>query len=74
MKTLDPVFQNAITQKVTTIAWCWLIERLDGVKLGFTSFDLPLPIDGVIPNPHLKTPFSLLLIKSFCPLSCLIFK
>nr|MDJ0682787.1 hypothetical protein [Xenococcaceae cyanobacterium MO_167.B52] len=28
----------------------------------------------VIPNPHLKTPFSLFLIKSFCPLFCLIFK
>ena len=51
MKTLEPIFQNAIAQKVTTIAWCWLIERLDGVKLGFTSFDLPLPIDGVSYEP-----------------------
>ena len=51
MRTLDPTFQNAIAQKVTTIAWCWLIERMDGVKLGFTSFDLPLPIDGVSYQP-----------------------
>ena len=51
MKTLDPTFQNTITQKVTTIAWCWLIERLDGVKLGFTSFDLPLPIGGISYEP-----------------------
>ena len=28
----------------------------------------------IITNPHLKTPFSLFLIKSFCHLSGLIFK
>ena len=48
MKTLDSTFQNALTNKTTTLAWCWLIQRQDGVNLGFTSFDLPLFIDGVI--------------------------
>ena len=30
-----------------TIAWCWLITRIDGVQLGFTSLDYPFQIDGV---------------------------
>ncbi|MEM9275089.1 MAG: DUF2163 domain-containing protein [Cyanobacteria bacterium P01_F01_bin.143] len=51
MKTLDPTFQNQIAQPTSTITWCWLIERIDGVKLGFTSFDLSLTIDGVTYEP-----------------------
>ncbi|MGK7895418.1 MAG: DUF2163 domain-containing protein [Xenococcus sp. (in: cyanobacteria)] len=51
MKTLDPTFQEAIALSTTTITWCWLIERVDGVKLGFTSFDLPLTIDGIVYEP-----------------------
>ncbi|MGK7895278.1 MAG: DUF2163 domain-containing protein, partial [Xenococcus sp. (in: cyanobacteria)] len=51
MKILDPAFQEAISLPITTITWCWLIERLDGVKLGFTSFDLPLTIDGIVYEP-----------------------
>ena len=47
MKTLEPIFQNKIAQPTATITWCWLIERIDGVKLGFTSFDLSFNINGV---------------------------
>ena len=47
MKTLDSNFQTALTSETTTLAWCWLIQRQDGTTLGFTSFDLPLSIDGV---------------------------
>lgn len=47
MKTLNSNFQTALTQETTTLAWCWLIQRIDGINLGFTSFDLPLAIDGV---------------------------
>ena len=47
MKTLDSNFQTALTSETTTLAWCWLIQRQDGINLGFTSFDLPLSIDGV---------------------------
>lgn len=51
MKTLDPTFQNTIAQPTATITWCWLIERVDGVKLGFTSFDLAFKIDGIEYEP-----------------------
>ncbi|MGK7896561.1 MAG: DUF2163 domain-containing protein [Xenococcus sp. (in: cyanobacteria)] len=51
MKTIDPTFQNTIALPITTITWCWLIERVDGIKLGFTSFDLPLTIDGIVYEP-----------------------
>ena len=52
MKNLDAAFQNALSQEVTTVAWCWLIERQDGVQLGFTSFDLPLIIGENIYQPQ----------------------
>ena len=51
MKTLDPTFQNQIAQPSSTITWCWLIDRIDGVKLGFTSFDLSFTINGVTYEP-----------------------
>lgn len=47
MKILDPTFQANLARSVTSIAWCWLIERLDGLSYGFTSFDLMLRIDGL---------------------------
>ena len=33
---------------LTTIAFCWRIERRDGVALGFTTHDRDLPIDGLV--------------------------
>ncbi|MGK7917525.1 MAG: DUF2163 domain-containing protein [Prochloraceae cyanobacterium] len=51
MKTLDLTFQNTIALPTATITWCWLIERIDGLKLGFTSFDLSFTIDGVTYEP-----------------------
>lgn len=51
MKVLDPSFQAALNSESSIIAWCWLITRQDGLKLGFTSFDLMLPIDGVPYEP-----------------------
>lgn len=32
---------------LTTLAWCWLITRLDGDVFGFTSHDKDLVIEGV---------------------------
>jgi uncharacterized phage protein (TIGR02218 family) len=52
MKSLDPFFQQALSAESTTIAWCWLIDRTDGVKLGFTSFDLQFTIDSVMYDPQ----------------------
>lgn len=31
----------------TSVATCWRIEREDGVVMGFTDHDAPLPIDGL---------------------------
>ena len=47
MQILDSIFDAALAQETLTLAWCWLITRNDGVKLGFTSFDVPFVIDGV---------------------------
>ena len=33
---------------LTTIAFCWRIERRDGIALGFTTHDRDLAIDGLV--------------------------
>lgn len=52
MKNLDPTFKKSITNSSTTLCWCWLITRTDGVMLGFTSLDLLFVIDGVSYAPY----------------------
>lgn len=37
-----------LTQDLTTIAFCWRLDRRDGVSLGFTSHDRDLEVDGLI--------------------------
>lgn len=34
-------------KELTTIAFCWRLERRDGVALGFTSHDRDLPVGGL---------------------------
>ena len=52
MKLLDPAFKKSLTKTSTTLCWCWLITRIDGVQLGFTSLDLPFQIDDVNYQPY----------------------
>lgn len=52
MKNLDSVFKESLTKTSTSLCWCWLITRIDGVQLGFTSLDLPFTIDGVSYLPY----------------------
>ena len=39
MKTLSPALQAHLDSGATTLAWCWRIERADGVVFGFTDHD-----------------------------------
>ena len=52
MKILDSAFKDSLTKTSTSLCWCWLITRIDGVQLGFTSLDLPFVIDGVSYLPY----------------------
>lgn len=52
MKLLDSSFRAALTAQTSAIAWCWLIERKDGLAYGFTSCDIMLPIDGTPYQPY----------------------
>ncbi len=47
MKILESTLKEALASKTLTLCWCWLITRLDGVQLGFTSLDVPITIGGV---------------------------
>lgn len=46
MKTLSPEFAAHLASAVTTLCWCWRIERRDGTVLGFTDHDNPVAFDG----------------------------
>lgn len=39
---------NMLTRELTTLAWCWRIERRDGVAIGLTSHDRELTVDGFV--------------------------
>lgn len=52
VKNLSLNFRQTLGSEVSSLAWCWLIERVDGVNLGFTSFDLPLNIEGITYECH----------------------
>ena len=52
MKTLSAALQAHLDSGTTTLAWCWRIERADGVVLGFTDHDRPLQFGGVTYEPE----------------------
>lgn len=47
MKTLPAGLSSQLQSGVTTLCRCWLLERRDGMTLGFTDHDHPLTFDGV---------------------------
>lgn len=51
MRTLSTEMTAHLAEAVTTLAWCWIIRRRDGVILGFTTHDRPLEVDGVTCRP-----------------------
>lgn len=40
-----------LSRDVVPIAWCWRIERRDGVTVGLTTHDRALTVDGLIHSP-----------------------
>ena len=47
MKQLDPAFAEHLQGNCTTLCWCWMVQRTDYVKMGFTDHDKALVFDGV---------------------------
>lgn len=48
MRTDIPTgLQTHLETRVTTLCWCWKIERRDGVTMGFTNHDRDLTFDSV---------------------------
>jgi len=46
MRKFSPSFSAHIASGATTLCNCWLIERRDGINLGFCDHDLPLEFNG----------------------------
>jgi uncharacterized phage protein (TIGR02218 family) len=51
MKTLSAALQAHLDSGATALAWCWRIERSDGVVFGFTDHDGELTFGGVTYEP-----------------------
>ncbi len=51
MREFSTSFQEHITSGATTLCTCWLIERNDGVKLGFTDHDVSIAFGGFVFAP-----------------------
>ena len=37
-----------LDEELVTLAWCWRVERRDGVAIGLTSHDRDLAVDGLV--------------------------
>ncbi len=46
MREIDPLLQSKLNSGATTLCRCWLVERADGVRLGFTDHDVDVNFDG----------------------------
>ncbi len=46
MKSVSSTFNERLSGQCTTLAWCWRIERTDGLVQGFTDHDRDVFIDG----------------------------
>ncbi len=51
MKSLTSELVAHLQTGTTTLATCWILKRPDGLKLGFTDHDEPLPLNGMICEP-----------------------
>ena len=51
MKALPAGLQAHLDSGVTTLCWCWKVERADGMVLGFTDHDRALTLAGVTYEP-----------------------
>ena len=47
MREIDPALQAKLDSGCTTLCRCWLVERADGERFGFTDHDRDLSFDGV---------------------------
>lgn len=52
MREIDENLIAALEAGCSTLARCWLLERRDGLTLGFTDHDEPLSFDGVDFEPE----------------------
>ncbi|MBA4802694.1 MAG: DUF2163 domain-containing protein [Euryhalocaulis sp.] len=46
MRQIPDALQAKLEDGVTTLCWCWRVERRDGAVFGFTSHDRDLSFDG----------------------------
>jgi len=48
LKNLSPAAIAFLSQSILTLAWCWKLTRRDGQVQGFTTFNKPLIVNGLL--------------------------
>ena len=51
MISMSERFRSHLTSGATTLAWCWRLERRDGLVLGFTDHDQALSVADEVYSP-----------------------
>ena len=51
MTVLPQALRDHLDGDVTSVCFCWIVRRRDGVALGFTDHDRALTVDGVTCEP-----------------------
>lgn len=51
MTALPQALRDHLAGEITTVCFCWIVRRPDGVVLGFTDHDRALTVDGVVCEP-----------------------
>lgn len=52
MTIYPPELTAHLRRDVTSVCYCWRLERKDGVVFGFTDHDQPLTVDGTLCHPE----------------------
>lgn len=47
MRDIPPALKASLGDEVTSLAFCWRVQRADGIVIGFTSHDRPIILDGL---------------------------
>lgn len=51
MRQVNNTLFERLKDRAVAFASCWLVTRVDGVQIGFTSHDMPVVFEGVTYNP-----------------------
>lgn len=55
MLQLPPSIQAQLEAEISSLCWCWRLQRPDGLQLGFTDHDRALVLEGLAFEPQARS-------------------